>query len=75
MVVEREAWAWAKRNAIVWTPRMERSARSALDWYAAPARRRFRQQYAADRDRSNAELRKSRAKIRAEFRKVMENER
>ena len=73
MVVEREAWAWAKRNAIVWTPQMERHARSALGWYAAPARRRFRQQYAADRDRSNAELRKNRAKTRVEFRKMMEN--
>jgi hypothetical protein len=30
MVRERWAWEWARRNALVWTPRMERSAVEAL---------------------------------------------
>ena len=34
MVRERWAWDWAKHNAIVWTPRMERLAAVSLQWYA-----------------------------------------
>jgi hypothetical protein len=33
MVRERDAWRWAKRNALQWTPTMERCARDSLDWY------------------------------------------
>src|SRR5262245_51353431 len=35
MVRERWAWEWARRNALCWTPAMERSARLALAWYAS----------------------------------------
>jgi hypothetical protein len=35
LVRERWAWVWARRNARVWTPPMERHARESLDWYAA----------------------------------------
>jgi hypothetical protein len=34
MVRERWAWQWAKRNALIWTPRMARCAADALQWYA-----------------------------------------
>jgi hypothetical protein len=34
IVRERWAWEWAKRNALVWTPRMERNAAASLQWYA-----------------------------------------
>jgi hypothetical protein len=37
MVRERAAWAWARSNALVWTPIMERSAQKSLDWYAPRA--------------------------------------
>ena len=35
MVRERWAWRWAKRNARMWTPTMERSMSSCLAWYEA----------------------------------------
>lgn len=35
MVREQRAWEWARRNAIVWTPAMERCAIESLAWYAA----------------------------------------
>jgi hypothetical protein len=38
MVRERWAWEWARRNAIVWTPQMERCATEALAWIAAHKR-------------------------------------
>ena len=41
IVRERWAWEWAKRNAMVWTPRMERYAIASMHWYL---RRRIRQQ-------------------------------
>src|SRR5262245_6671078 len=31
MVRERWAWKWARANALVWTPRMERDARKAME--------------------------------------------
>jgi hypothetical protein len=34
MVRERWAWDWAKRNALVWTPVMEKHADGSLKWYA-----------------------------------------
>ena len=34
MVRERWAWDWAKRNALIWTPRMARCAAESLRWYA-----------------------------------------
>jgi hypothetical protein len=37
MVRETWAWNWARPNAIVWTPAMERSATKALAWYAPRA--------------------------------------
>jgi hypothetical protein len=35
LIVEWWAWVWAKRHAVVWTPRMERYGQAALDWYKA----------------------------------------
>lgn len=35
VIRERWAWDWAKRNAIVWTPRMERYVQACLRWYLA----------------------------------------
>jgi hypothetical protein len=32
---ERWAWEWARKHALVWTNRMERTAVSSLDWYRA----------------------------------------
>ena len=34
IVREHWAWDWAKRNALVWTPRMARCAAGSLRWYA-----------------------------------------
>jgi hypothetical protein len=34
MVRERWAWQWAKRNALIWTPRMALLAADSLQWYA-----------------------------------------
>jgi CRISPR/Cas system-associated endonuclease Cas3-HD len=34
MVRERWAWQWAKRNALIWTPRMARHADDSLQRYA-----------------------------------------
>jgi hypothetical protein len=31
---ERWAWAWAKQNALAWTPRLEQYAAEALSWCA-----------------------------------------
>jgi antirestriction protein ArdC len=33
MVRERGAWRWARANALLWTPAMERSCRDSLAWY------------------------------------------
>src|SRR5258707_928513 len=33
LVRERQAWQWARRNAVDWTPRMERQATASLRWY------------------------------------------
>jgi hypothetical protein len=33
MVRESWAWRWARKNALIWTPAMERSACSAMAWY------------------------------------------
>jgi hypothetical protein len=35
LVAERYAWEWARCNARVWTPSMERSAARSLAWYEA----------------------------------------
>lgn len=35
MVRERDAWRWARSNALIWTPAMERSANKSLAWYKA----------------------------------------
>ena len=32
------AWEWARQNALIWTPAMERSRRESLAWYAARER-------------------------------------
>jgi len=39
LVRERWAWRWARKNALIWTGRMERHARSSLDWYLPRANR------------------------------------
>jgi hypothetical protein len=39
MVRERAAWQWAKDNALVWTPQMERRAAEALAWIETTATR------------------------------------
>jgi hypothetical protein len=33
MVRERWAWEWARSNALIWTPAMQRSAEKSLAWY------------------------------------------
>jgi hypothetical protein len=33
IVRERWAWDWARRNALIWTLRMERKAKTSLEWY------------------------------------------
>jgi hypothetical protein len=33
LVRERGAWRWAKRNALKWTPAMERNMKLSLEWY------------------------------------------
>lgn len=40
-VMTRELWAWhwARANALLWTPTMERCAQSALAWYQPRAAR------------------------------------
>jgi hypothetical protein len=40
IVRERWAWEWARRNAMLWTPRMERYAVASVRWY----QRRWSQQ-------------------------------
>ena len=40
IVRERWAWEWARRNAMVWTPRMERYAVRSLRWYKRQLRNR-----------------------------------
>jgi hypothetical protein len=37
MVRERWAWRWARQNALIWTPTIERQMRDDLAWYAARA--------------------------------------
>ena len=32
------AWKWARQNALIWTPAMERFCRESLAWYAARER-------------------------------------
>jgi len=38
MTRERWAWEWARRNALIWTPVMERDATRSLGWYAEQTR-------------------------------------
>jgi hypothetical protein len=38
LVRERWAWEWARRNAVSWTPAMEKCARKSLEWYVPRAR-------------------------------------
>jgi hypothetical protein len=40
IVRERWAWDWARRNAMVWTPRMERYAAASMRWYRRQGVRR-----------------------------------
>jgi hypothetical protein len=35
IIRETWAWDWAQRNALAWTPAMERHATSSLAWYRA----------------------------------------
>jgi hypothetical protein len=39
LVREGWAWRWARKNALIWSDRMERHARSAVDWYLPRAKR------------------------------------
>jgi hypothetical protein len=39
MIKEDWAWRWAKANALMWTPRMERHRREAMRWYSQRAKR------------------------------------
>jgi hypothetical protein len=65
MVRERWAWRWAKRNALFWTPRMERNMNEGLQWYAPRAKaidaeqRPWREAEAAEARALNAELREA----------------
>jgi hypothetical protein len=58
MVRERWAWKWARNNALLWTPAMQRSAERSLAWYM-PRAAKIDRRYAEDRifDASGAELR------------------
>jgi hypothetical protein len=38
MMHERGAWTWARRNALIWSPGMEKLAQESLAWYAAPSK-------------------------------------
>src|SRR5262245_53931216 len=38
IVRERAAWAWARANALIWTPEMQRHADECLAWYARRAK-------------------------------------
>jgi hypothetical protein len=33
--IERAAWAWARNNALTWTPDMKRIARESMNYYRA----------------------------------------
>ena len=33
LVRERAAWRWAKRNALLWSPRMQARAEASIQWY------------------------------------------
>lgn len=33
LVRERAAWKWAKRNALLWSPRMQERAEASIQWY------------------------------------------
>ena len=33
LVRERAAWKWAKRNALLWSPRMQARAEASIQWY------------------------------------------
>jgi hypothetical protein len=35
LVRERWAWRWAKENALIWTPAMEKNCSVSLAWYEA----------------------------------------
>jgi len=37
MARERAAWAWARANALIWPPSVERMVARDLTWYAAHA--------------------------------------
>jgi hypothetical protein len=37
LVRENWAWVWARANALIWTPSVERSAQRALGWYTPRA--------------------------------------
>ena len=37
LVREDWAWRWARRNALLWTPQMERCATRSLGWYVSLA--------------------------------------
>jgi hypothetical protein len=39
LVRERWAWRWAKENALIWTPAMEKNCSVSLAWYEARRRR------------------------------------
>ena len=35
LACERRAWEWARDNALIWTPTMEREAEAGIAWYEA----------------------------------------
>lgn len=45
---ERGAWTWARRNALVWTPKMQTNMDDCMSWYRQ-RRRVLQPQWKADR--------------------------
>ena len=41
LVRERWAWQWARDNALIWTPTMEKVARASTTWYETHARQQL----------------------------------
>jgi len=45
MTYETWAWRWARANALLWTPRMERHMQSSVSWYRPRAARLDRKRW------------------------------
>jgi len=61
LVRERAAWRWARRNALMWTPAVERCRLASRAWYEARVNRNARRRcrYYNDDDYRSAVLRRN----------------